>query len=288
MATFNGTYRDDYITGTASSDTMSGNGGNDRLFGEGGNDTLYGGFGNDWLYGGDGDDIIYGGHGNGFLYGNDGDDVFVDLNDSGAHRYNGGDGHDRIELRYTRYDYKDGYSLEIASLSNIEEIVNKLPSSYLPHNIVVESSFMDFSEVTITNFDAIVGNGDRNFIKGSNLHGNTIDGLGGNDTLKGGQFADTLLGDDGDDKLVGSAGDDTLKGGAGADTFEFEVGDGSDVIEDWQDGTDILDFSNSGLSFSDIAISADSDGAALIQYGVVDEILIENASGLIDAADFLF
>ncbi|HEY1707128.1 MAG TPA: calcium-binding protein, partial [Rhizomicrobium sp.] len=49
----------------------------------------------------------------------------------------------------------------------------------------------------------------------------TIDGLGGNDTLGGGDQADVLNGGDGDDTLAGNGGNDTLDGGTGNNTASY-------------------------------------------------------------------
>ena len=66
--------------------------------------------------------------------------------------------------------------------------------------------------------------------------GMDIDGLGGDDTIYGGDGGDTIYGGDGDDTIVGSDGDDTLTGGAGNDTFVYTPGDGSDTITDFNTG----------------------------------------------------
>ena len=97
-------------------------------------------------------------------------------------------------------------------------------------------------------------------------------GMGGDDTLVGGDGDDTLMGGDGDDTLSavsgenmlmggagddtitggigsdminGGAGDDDLNGGVGDDTFVFSPEDGagdSDAILDYTDG-DMIDLS---------------------------------------------
>jgi len=78
----------------------------------------------------------------------------------------------------------------------------------------------------------------------------------GNDTLKGGKGKDYLAGSVGDDALKGGkgadylnggSGDDILTGGKGADTFFFYANGDSDVIEDFKDGTDLLDLSGFGF-----------------------------------------
>jgi Ca2+-binding RTX toxin-like protein len=61
----------------------------------------------------------------------------------------------------------------------------------------------------------------------------TLTGGALNDRLDGGRGADRLDGGAGNDKIEGGKGDDVLTGGPGADIFEFERGDGRDVITDF-------------------------------------------------------
>jgi Ca2+-binding RTX toxin-like protein len=82
----------------------------------------------------------------------------------------------------------------------------------------------------------------------------TLFGGSGNDTLLGGGGADLLWGGAGDDVLEGGVGADTLTGGAGANRFVFGALDSrarlatfdtrGDVVADFQDGVDKLDFSH--------------------------------------------
>ena len=67
-------------------------------------------------------------------------------------------------------------------------------------------------------------------------------GNGGNDALLGEAGNDWLWGDLGDDTLAGGAGRDKLTGGSGSDTFQFAFGDGSDVVTDFDAGTDVMRF----------------------------------------------
>ncbi len=72
-----------------------------------------------------------------------------------------------------------------------------------------------------------------------------IGGKGGNDQLFGDEGDDAIWGDDGDDLLRGGLGNDTLtgddsSGGQGADTFVLAVGEGTDVITDFEVGIDLL------------------------------------------------
>src|SRR4029079_7391201 len=65
----------------------------------------------------------------------------------------------------------------------------------------------------------------------------TVDGGAQNDTLLGSNGGDILLGRAGADVVDGNQGNDTALLGAGADVFQWDPGDGSDVVEG-QDGAD--------------------------------------------------
>lgn len=61
----------------------------------------------------------------------------------------------------------------------------------------------------------------------------------GNDDIRGEVGNDTILAGSGDDRLWGDDGNDTMTGGQGRDQFTFFIGDGHDVITDFdvkQDG----------------------------------------------------
>ena len=81
--------------------------------------------------------------------------------------------------------------------------------------------------------DVLVGFTDR---------ANTLNALGGNDTVVGGKANDLIF---------GGKGDDTLDGGLGDDTYVFTWNDGNDRIEETlpsAGGTDTVEFSNLGWS----------------------------------------
>lgn len=66
-----------------------------------------------------------------------------------------------------------------------------------------------------------------------------ITGGKGNDDIRGEDGNDTLLGGAGDDRIWGDSHNDTMTGGKGRDMFTFFIGDGHDVITDFdvkQDG----------------------------------------------------
>jgi D-alanyl-D-alanine carboxypeptidase len=111
--------------------------------------------------------------------------------------------------------------------------------------------------------DSISGGEGNDFLRGD--HGDDIiDGGDGRDHVRGGHGNDTLSGGDGDDMIRGGEGDDILNGGAGrdlmwggegADTFVFQENSGQDRIFEFNAGEDLLDFSQTGLSFNDLEIS---------------------------------
>jgi Ca2+-binding RTX toxin-like protein len=75
----------------------------------------------------------------------------------------------------------------------------------------------------------------------------TLDGGDGNDTLTGGDGNDIILGGAGNDTISGGRGNDVLFGGADDDTFVWNPGDGSDTIEG-QSGTDTIQFNGANIS----------------------------------------
>jgi Ca2+-binding RTX toxin-like protein len=101
--------------------------------------------------------------------------------------------------------------------------------------------------------DALVvsGLGGNDLIDASGLQADviklTIDGGAGNDTIVGSQGADTLLGGDGEDLIVGGRGNDLAVMGAGNDVFQWNPGDGSDIVEG-QDGVDKLLFNGANIA----------------------------------------
>jgi Ca2+-binding RTX toxin-like protein len=124
----------------------------------------------------------------------------------------------------------------------------------------------------------------------------TIDGGAGDDTILGSQGADVLLGGDGDDFVFGDNGNDVALLGAGDDVFQWDPGDGNDVVEG-QSGFDIMRFfgsnaaeainilANGGraLFLRDIAnVTMDLDDVERVEFnasGGADAIVIGDLTG---------
>jgi Ca2+-binding RTX toxin-like protein len=249
----------DSLTGSKFADMIDGRDGNDTLFGLHGNDTIFGGNGDDYLYGGDGRDVIYGGDGDDLIGGGLGDDFVF-----------GGDGQDiavffgnariRVDLAIT-VAQNTGMGLDV--LSSIEGVWGG------------------------DNHDILLGNALNNILRGGGGN-DSLDGRGGADSLDGNQGNDTLRGGAGADTLHGGVGSDVLFGGQGADIFVFAKGAGRDVIQDFQDGSDLIQLTGRSGGFETLRIGAVSGGTS-VTYGNGDVItLIGLRPWQITQDDFIF
>jgi serralysin len=185
--------------------TFNGTSGNDVLTGTSADEELLGLEGKDTLIGAAGNDTLDGGQGNDRLRGGAGEDVL-----------RGGNGLDRVEY----VDADAGVRVDLRNpLRNTGEAAG---DSFNSIEWLVGSSHAD----------RLIGDDGNNQFWGTKGH-DKIYGLAGNDTLRGGS---------GFDKLHGQAGDDVLYGNGGNDDFVFARGCGHDVVKDFQNNRDELDF----------------------------------------------
>jgi hypothetical protein len=123
------------------------------------------------------------------------------------------------------------------------------------------------------------------------LEAGSFSSLGATDNIAiaHGVSLERAVGGAGADRLTGNALDNSLRGNGGGDTFAFLPGWGHDLIEDFQNGLDRLDFAATGLGFADLSVSADGVDALLAFDGVTDTLRLAGVdAGLIDSSDFLF
>ncbi|MEM9217104.1 MAG: DUF4347 domain-containing protein [Cyanobacteria bacterium P01_F01_bin.150] len=140
--------------------------------------------------------------------------------------------------------------------------------------------------------DILRGGGGNDNLKGGSGNDNMKGGGGrdrligqaGNDLLNGGGGDDLLKGGAGRDELIGGRGDDTLIGGAGNDIFVLKKGDGTDLIRDFNIGTDLIRLQGS-LSFGDLSFQQqgnntliDARGETLAELRGVQANQLEQAS----------
>ncbi|MCT4553626.1 MAG: hypothetical protein N4A53_02975 [Pelagimonas sp.] len=114
-----------------------------------------------------------------------------------------------------------------------------------------------------------------------------IYGEDGDDLILGGGGKDKLFGGTGNDTILGGTGNDRLKGNGGNDVFIFEAGAGTDKIENFQDGADLLVINDhvggfGTLSFTDTGthLHIDHDGGRIT--------LLQMSGTVLTEADFVF
>ncbi|MFN6153587.1 MAG: lectin-like protein [Dolichospermum sp.] len=231
-----GTTQNDTIKGNNLANELVGNTGNDTIQGNDGNDILDGGEGNDQLFGGNNDDQLFGGIGNDILQGDNGNDLL-----------NGGEGNDTLK-GLAGDDILDGGVGSDSLLGGIgnDILIGDLGDDILNAEAGDDLVFGDDGNDRLyggDGFDELNGGIGKDFLYGGN----------NNDTLFGNNDNDTLYGEAGDDILDGGQGSDVLLGGLNNDIFVIAVGNGSDIVQDFQDGFDKMGLSG-GLLFSQLTI----------------------------------
>lgn len=140
--------------------------------------------------------------------------------------------------------------------------------------------------------DSIYGDEGNDYARGGEGNDRIVGGFGA-DRLYGDAGRDNLKGGEGTDILSDGAGRDVLSGEGGADVFVMSFDRHRDVITDFEDGIDRIDFrsAGAGTEFSDLAITQKGDNV-LIAIGR-DTLLVKSASDAIldyqfDRSDFIF
>jgi len=253
------------------------------LLGRGGNDALQGTqvVGKLTVFGGAGDDQIFGSAGGDWLNGGGtapGDTVPASTTDDGADYIAGYDGNDHI--------FGNSQYAVAGAVDGGDRIYAGNGSDYVNGNGGDDNIYGGDGS------DRLYGGAGDDFVYGENgndhLNGNkgndTLDGGAGDDQILGGQGNDWVWGGDGNDQIQGGLGDDTIRGGAGIDTltgnagndvFGVSVGSGFDtsgplagrteVIADFQDGQDKLEFLNVSFVFHPGSAADFSSALALAQ-----------------------
>ena len=291
---------DDTINGLAGNDTIVGLGGHDSLNGQANNDSLNGGNGNDTLIGSNGDDTLIGAGGDDSLTGSNDNDSLVGSN--GNDTLNGGNGadillgqndEDRLIGSNGRDTLNGGNGADILFGQNDDDVLNGGGGNdILNGGIGADSLFGQNDD------DRLVGNDGNDTLNGGtgndSLFGQNNDdklvGSDGNDTLNGGTGNDSLFGQNDDDKLVGGLGLDSLTGGAGNDRFVLVSGVTADrdIIQDYQDGFDLLDLTG-GLTFGNLTINQNEANTEIIETATNETLatLIGIDAVTIDSSDFV-
>ena len=220
----------DNVQGTASNPNPPGSY-NDTIVGGAGDDTIYGGEGDDSIAGDAGDDGLYGGIGDDTLNGgDDADTVFLEDN-FGADTITGGEG---------------GTDSDTLDASAVTTGVTAIFTGDEAGTISDGGDTATFAEMEAL----ILTEADDTANASATSTGQTISGLGGDDTLTGGTGDDSLDGGDDDDSIIGGAGDDAIAGGDGADIIRGNGGDDTAYGGDGDD--DIRTGGNNDLVYGGI------------------------------------
>ncbi|EPX78304.1 hypothetical protein Salmuc_03920 [Salipiger mucosus DSM 16094] len=207
-----------------------------------------------------GDEWIWGSDWENHLQGLDGDDMMIGM--SGADTLAGGAGDDTI-VGDSNYDTVDFFGASARVVVDLEA-----------------GTATGDSTDSLSGIEHVMGSDFGDYISGTLIHGNLLEGFAGNDTLTGLDGNDTLLGGDDDDtlnggddrdRLEGEAGSDVLAGGSHSDTLHGGAGDdtlngGDDVDrlyggaqDDVLDGGDATDFLTGGVGADTFVLSGIGD-----------------------------
>ncbi len=261
------------LYGSAYDDKLIGNIGDNTLNGAGGNDTLKGGGGADYLVGGDGNDVLEIDGTDDTADGGEGIDTLVLKSDKGL----------EVNLNSGFIDANtNGYGISWYGQPSPfwDGVGHQKPSA--PHY------YGDGQEAT--NIENVIGSAHDDDIYGNELD-NNLSGGNGNDVLAGGAGNDVLAGGNGNDRIAGGFGADTLTGGADADTFFFfsleesvvAGGKPQDVITDFQQGLDKIDFSDLDFALNELLV-LDNQNVGGVNYSYVG--IDSNNNGMFDEGEF--
>ncbi|MGZ8422435.1 MAG: putative Ig domain-containing protein, partial [Nitrospira sp.] len=199
-----------------------------------GNDTITTGPGDDVINALGGDDMVDAGAGNDIVAGGIGDDTLTGGPGSDTYIYNLGDGIDTINdaslpgeentLQFGPGFSPNDLTLDLGSfLIRVGTTGGALHlSSFDPDDVFGRRTIetFRFADGTALPYDQLV------------QRGFDLTGTDGNDSITGTNVGDRITALAGDDMLAGGRGADHLQGGVGNDTYLFNIGDGTDTIDD--------------------------------------------------------
>ena len=199
-----------------------------QLSGSEADDVILGTSLDDSIHGEDGDDTLAGGPGDDFLEGGEGNDTYVFVR---------GDGYDWV----SEWDETPGESDTVRFSGGIlptdVHVTRDLSSYYLVLDgddvLVLDSMAREpAAEIERIEFD------DGTVWTDLAARVELLPGTQRNDALWGTPQGDVIHGLGGEDELFGNGGDDFLAGGEGTDIYVFAPGDGTDVVDNYdEDGS---------------------------------------------------
>ncbi|SFD18885.1 calcium-binding protein [Ruminococcus albus] len=292
----------DFMYGEDGDDLLLGRNGVNILYGGAGNDTIYdgndgsylnGGSGDDFIYGGGGADILDGGAGNDYLQGDHGGDTYIYGKGYGTDTINASSDNNTIMIHgYTAgsmHNTRNTHNDLIIHFGTEDSADCLIVDHFFDYNSNRDIKFVfdngtERGQYDITaKYEPIFGTEGNDWLAIQNSDDSTIhagagdDGLSGgsgNDMLYGDSGNDTIYGNDGKDTLDGGAGNDILNGGNGEDTYIFAKGYGSDTVNEWSSGNNIIMLTD--INSDEITVSDQFGSNLLISVNDTEDVLIIN------------
>ncbi len=285
----------DLLYGYRDQDLIQGGPGDDTVYSGKENDFAFGGKDRDWMWGDLGDDTLYGDQG--------ADTIFGDTNDpnqttsEGQDLIWGGDGNDFIDGNRNNDTLSGGVGndtvrggkdndLLFGDVGN-DMLFGDLGDDTLCGNEGNDTLFGDTEDPEAPGGADKLAGGLGDDVLSGNQGIDTLSGGEGDDTLYGGKGNDLLRGSSGEDWLWGDEGDDTLAGGEGSDRFVLLPGNGTDLVEDFTIGEDLLVVGNE-VTFADLTITQDQTSTLITFEGQTLAILSDVSADLVSEENFSF
>jgi Ca2+-binding RTX toxin-like protein len=294
---------DDVAFGGAGADRILGGAGRDRIEGQAGRDTalgagrdlLGGGAGADWIAGGDGRDRLFGGAGADVLEGGAGRDTLSGGGGADLYRFDAaGWGHDTLQEAGDGGGWAAHDVIELSGFYGPSDLslagaLARLGAVRAGDDLVIAADGGTSSITVARMFDTDAA---RHFVEElvlnagywEDVHFQILDGAAvniGDDRAYplgfGSELNEILIGTAGDDGIYGGSGYNLIWTGAGADVLIYKENDpvpfsgyaaavSWDIVQDFEVGADLLDFTEMGLTMADLTISADAEGDVLIHW----------------------
>jgi Ca2+-binding RTX toxin-like protein len=272
----------DTVLGGAGNDSIEGGDGDDQLEGGDDNDTLIGGDGADYLYGNTGDDVGFGGEGDDSFEGYDGDDYVEGgagndrlEGDRGNDTILGGEGDDWLRGSYGS-DYMEGGEGDDFIWSGYNDDTIVLEDNFGNDTIEMEGQdevygdTLDLSRITS---DLVIDLTSDVQGRGSISDGTSNAIFESVEHLILGSGTNTI-------RLAYISGNDSVTG------FDAPTdnGDGTYTGNDMLDLTNMQDANGNPVDTSDVTVTDDGDGNALLSFGNGETLtLVGVAPGLVSS-----
>jgi Ca2+-binding RTX toxin-like protein len=243
-----GTAADDTLYGTASAEKISGGAGNDWIDGKAGNDTLTGGAGYDTFV------LSPGG----------GQKTVTDFN-AGDHVYVKAFGATAPSIVQSGADTVIKYATgESMTLKNVQAstLAHSTDGAWLNGTVNQSTTTAETPSTTTPTTSTPTTSA-------------TLTGTSGYDALVGTSASETLNAMAGNDWVEGKGGNDVLTGGAGYDQFAFGLGNGHDVVTDFDTTMDKL-YIGGQVKAGHVPTITQSGADTLVTFSASDSVLLKN------------